>query len=105
MYARPETRDQDFDRLIRGSYGLPSVPRRRRPGRAVTLSADTGADCTAQPGVPPGAPDFVEYVVDRAPLAPTSPAAPAPTPAAAPAPGTPPVDTPGAPSAAALAPA
>ena len=96
MYARPETRDQDFDRLIRSSYGLPPAPRRRRPGDAVTMSADTGADCIPQPGVSPVPPDFVEYVVDRAP---TPLAEPAPAPAPAPALVSPPLDTTTAPPA------
>ena len=96
MYARPETRDKDFDRLIRGSYGLPPAPRLRRPGRAVTMSADTGADCIPQPGVSPVPPDFVEYVVDRVP-APLAEPAPAPSPV--PALVTPPVGTTAAPPA------
>jgi hypothetical protein len=86
VYAQPETRDQDFARLLKGSYGLPCPPaRRRRRRQAVTLSADTGTEVIPQPGVSPSPAGFTEYVVDREPLPPTAtapaPAAPLPPPA------------------------
>ena len=76
MYARPETRDQDFDRLVKTSYGLqPERPRRRRR-RAVTMTADTGAEVIPQPADSVVAPDLTEYVVDREPITPPAPPEP-----------------------------
>ena len=108
MYTRPATRDRDFDRLLRTSYGLPpNRPPARRGGRSVTMSTDTGTEVLPQPGVLPAPPEEpTEYVVDREPVdlpQPAEPAepgpAPVPTPAPLPGPAAPPLDAPAAPAA------
>lgn len=111
MYARPETRDSDFDRLIACSYGIAPEAPRTAGGPSVTMTTDTGSDVIPQPGVAPAPDDFVEYVVDRPPLPPpTAPPAPVPaTPALdistpAPAPVSPPVTSPPDASARAVSP-
>jgi hypothetical protein len=99
VYARPQTRDNDFTQLITGSYGQTCPPPRRRHRRpAVTMTADTGTDVIAQPGVDTTPPGFIEYVVDREPLpAPVTPppvTPPASTTLPPPSPATAPADQP-----------
>lgn len=90
MYPRAQTLENDFAQLIcgRGSYGegshrTPAQRSRRRA--AVTMTADTGTEVVAQPGIDTTPPDFTEYVVDREPLLPlpaSPPTTASPTPAA-----------------------
>lgn len=92
MYARPATRDRDYDRLLRRSYGLAPAGRHGtvRRGRAVTLTADAGTEVLPQPGVASaGSPEPVEYVVDREPAGLPQPVPSTPSPAPAPAPADP----------------
>lgn len=91
MYARPETRDQDYDRLIRNSYARP-VDRPRLESRlAATMTVDAGTEVIPQPGISSAPPDFTEYVVEREPTtAPTISAPPVPPAVPAPASSAPP---------------
>lgn len=66
MYARPMTRDLDYQLLIRRSYGRPAPVRRARRALAVTTTTDSGAEVLPQPdGSTSAEPEFVEYVVER----------------------------------------
>lgn len=113
MYARPQTRDAEYDRLVRGSYGLPRGQRPAPPARGVALSADSGTEVLPPRTAPPAEeyvvdrpepPEPLETLVDPDRVPPTPPAPPSGDSASAPAPATPPAagPAPGAPSPAPL---
>jgi len=79
MYARPVTRDRDFDRLLRTRYGVPKSRKNgsTHTGSSVTMTVDAGTEVIAQPGIT-AADELPEYVVDRVPAVIPQPAAPAP---------------------------